>query len=364
MKCRTCNLDKLSKEFPPVTVNKRCKHPPLVCLQCILFTTDSNCPSLNCEEVIEDENRKWFQAIWDKQFTEYKPTEIADFETDPDKENVLHITILNGDAAEIHFNESWTILKLMTEIKKVMKLDINEQRLLYFGKELTTRLSNSNPATLKDFCVKPNSKIQLVRLLYAIPQNIDKVVFDLNWEYPTETDLLEGTEKRDYLDASCLIFEGEKCVRTIDFVQKNALMQAMLQKYKNKGIKQQEWGVKHSGDRMDDRKRIGHHFIDVSINDIPENVTNLFFVLSAWNAPTISRYPNPSLSFYEKSNPEANLCSTTFTHASDHSAVVMCSLSRSKNGWVVYENGQTSSGNAKDYDPIKMTIQKLIQEGY
>lgn len=227
-----------------------------------------------------------------------------------------------------------------------------------------TRLSNSNPATLKDFCVKPNSKIQLVRLLYAIPQNIDKVVFDLNWEYPTETDLLEGTEKRDYLDASCLIFEGEKCVRTIDFVQKNALMQAMLQKYKNKGIKQQEWGVKHSGDRMDDRKRIGHHFIDVSINDIPENVTNLFFVLSAWNAPTISRYPNPSLSFYEKSNPEANLCSTTFTHASDHSAVVMCSLSRSKNGWVVYENGQTSSGNAKDYDPIKMTIQKLIQEGY
>ena len=108
-------------------------------MQCILFTTDSNCPSLNCEEVVEDENRKWFQAIWDKQFTEYKPTEVADFERDPDKENVLHITILNGDAAEIHFNESWTILKLMTEIKKVMKLDINEQRLLYFGKELTVR---------------------------------------------------------------------------------------------------------------------------------------------------------------------------------------------------------------------------------
>ena len=227
-----------------------------------------------------------------------------------------------------------------------------------------TRLSNSNPATLKDFCIKPNSKIQLVRLLYAIPQNIDKVVFDLNWEYPIETDLLEGTEKRDYLDASCLIFEEEKCVRTIDFVQNNALNLVMLQKYKSMGLKQQEWGVKHSGDHMDDRKRRGHQVIDVSINDIPKNVTNLFFVLSAWNAPTISRYPNPSLSFYEKSNPEANLCSTTFTHASDHSAVVMCSLSRTKNGWVVYENGQTSSGNAKDYEQIKKTISKLIKEGY
>ena len=189
----------------------------------------------------------------------------------------------------------------------------------------------------------------------------------MNWQYPNDTDLdldpeLEETEKRDYLDASCLIFEGKKCVRTIDFVQKNPLMLAMLNKHK--GIKQKEWGVKHSGECMDDRKRIGHHLIDVSIEDIPKEVTNLFFVLSAWNAPTISRYPNPSLSFYEKSTPEANLCSTTFTHASDHSAVVMCSLSRSRNGWVVYENGQTSNGNAKKYDPIKQTVQKLIQEGF
>lgn len=187
-------------------------------------------------------------------------------------------------------------------------------------------------------------------------------MFDLNWEYPNEANLLEGTEKRDYLDASCLMFENEKCVRTIDFVQKNELMLELLKKHK--GIKKKEWGVKHSGDRMDDRKRIGHHLIDVSIADIPSEVTNLFFVLSAWNAPTISIYPNPSLSFYEKSKPEANLCSTTFTHAKDQSAVVMCSLSRTRNGWVVYENGQTSTGNAKEYDPIKQTIQQLIQAGF
>lgn len=210
--------------------------------------------------------------------------------------------------------------------------------------------------------MKPNSTIQLVKLLYAIPQNIDKVVFDLNWEYPEDAKVLEGNEKRDYLDASCLMFEGEKCVRTIDFVQKNPLMLALLKKHK--GIKQKEWGVKHSGDRMDDRKRIGHHLIDVSIQDIPEEVTNLFFVLSAWNSPTISRYPNPSLTFYESSNPGVDLCSTTFTHASDHSAVIMCSLSRTRNGWVVYENGQTSNGNAKDYDPIKSTIEILIQDGF
>lgn len=357
-----CNNDKLSKEFPPVTVSEKCQHPPLVCLQCILSSQDTHCPSLSCEQLIQEDRREWFQAIWDKQFAEYKSSDVSVFETEPGERKVLHVTVLNGDAAAIEFNDSWTIMRLMTEIKKIMKFDINEQRLLYSGVELTTKLPDSKPATLKDFSVKPNSTVQLVKLLYAIPQDINKVVFDLNWQYPNDTDLLEGTEKRDYLDASCLIFEGEKCVRTIDFVQKNPLMLAMLNKHK--GIKQKEWGVKHSGDHMDDRKRIGHHFIDVSIEDIPTEVTNLFFVLSAWNASTISRYPNPSLSFYEKSTPDANLCSTTFTHASDYSAVIMCSLSRTKNGWVVYENGQTSNGNAKDYAPIRQTVQKLIQEGF
>ena len=51
------------------------------------------------------------------------------------------------------------------------------------------------------------------------------------------------------------MFEGENCIRTIDFVQKSELMQTLLEKFKNKGVvKQLEWGEKHSGDRMDDKK--------------------------------------------------------------------------------------------------------------
>lgn len=361
MKCQKCNSDKLSKEFPPVTVNEKCQHPPLVCLQCILFSSTSHCPSLECKRSVQDERREWFQAIWNKQFAEYKTTDISVFKTEPGERNVLHVAVLNGDATEFEFNDSWTIVRLMTEIKKVMKINIDEQRLLYSGMELT-KLADSKQSTLKDLSIKPNSTVQLVKLLYAIPQNIKQVVFDMNWKYPTDTNFLEGTEKRDYLDASCLLFNGGTCVRTIDFVQRNDMMLALLKKHKE--IRQKEWGVKHSGDCMDDKKRIGHHLIDVSIEDIPTEVTHLFFVLSAWNAPTISRYPNPSLTFYEKSKPEDNLCSTTFTHASEYSAIVMCSLSRTRNGWAVYENGQTSSGNAKNYDPIKETIKNLIKEGF
>lgn len=92
---------------------------------------------MNCDQAIQKDRREWFQAIWDKQFAVYKSTNISVFETEPGERKVLHVTVLNGDAAEIEFNDSWTILRLMTEIKKIIKFDINEQRLLYSGKELT-----------------------------------------------------------------------------------------------------------------------------------------------------------------------------------------------------------------------------------
>lgn len=101
-----------------------------------MTSSDAFCPSLNCEQSTQEDRRAWFQAIWDKQFAEYKTTDVSVFETEPGERKVLHVTVLNGDAAEIEFNDSWTILRLMTEIKKIMKFEINEQRLLYSGREL------------------------------------------------------------------------------------------------------------------------------------------------------------------------------------------------------------------------------------
>lgn len=92
---------------------------------------------MSCGQLIQDDRREWFQAIWDKQFAEYKSSDVSVFETEPGERKVLHVTVLNGDAAEIEFNDSWTIMRMMTEIKKIMKFDINEQRLLYSGVELT-----------------------------------------------------------------------------------------------------------------------------------------------------------------------------------------------------------------------------------
>lgn len=92
---------------------------------------------------MEKDRREWFQAIWNTEFKDYKITDVSILETASCKQNVLHVTVLTGDTAEIKFNESWTILKLMMEIKKAMNIDINEQKLLYFGKELSV-ITKSN----------------------------------------------------------------------------------------------------------------------------------------------------------------------------------------------------------------------------
>lgn len=39
---------------------------------------------------------------------------------------VLYVIVLNGDVVEIEFNDLWMIMRMMIEIKKIMKFDINE----------------------------------------------------------------------------------------------------------------------------------------------------------------------------------------------------------------------------------------------
>ena len=192
---------------------------------------------------------------------------------------------------------------------------------------------------LSHFSVKPNSTIQLVVLLFAIPSNFDHVVFDLFWGYPTSG--------RDYLDASCLMFNGTSYYGRCDYRCRH--------KYQ---------AISHSGDLMDNVNKIGHHTINVSLLSLPSDITHLFFTLSAWNSPNISRYPNPSLRFYEQANPDKDLCKTTFQHAAYSQAVIMCSVSKGKyNRWEIFENGKLSAGNAKNYEPLKSTIQSLIRQG-
>ena len=174
-------------------------------------------------------------------------------------------------------------------------------------------------------------------VLYEISESLDNVIFDLFWGYPTS--------RRDYLDASVLIYSGSSFQTVVDF--------------RCRGFS----GVTHSGDVMDDVKRLGHHTINVKLKSLPSSVDKLFFTLSAWNSPNISKYKNPSLRFFDAKEPNKQLCSDQMQYAVYSQAIIMGSLCKINHSWKVLSLRKQSAGNAKNYSPLQQTIGRVIVQG-
>ena len=102
----------------------------------------------------------------------------------------------------------------------------------------------------------------------------------------------------------------------------------------------------HSGDKMDDKTRVGHHRINAKLSGVPGCVSHLFFVLSSFRSPSIGRFPNPTVKFYDACDEKRELPHSTFEGALNCEALVMCCVSRvADRHWLVFEGGQQSAGN-------------------
>lgn len=306
----------------------------------------SKCPHPGCNQAVQptDKRIQWFEDILKEMFKEYKVDDADDGDNEAltvyPAGGTLTVTVLTGESMAVPFSPSMEILWLKEKIRLSMGHEIGKQKLLYQEKELPDYTSNGSRARLSDYAIKPNSVVSLVILLFSVPEHFDHVVFDLYWGYPSS-----GC---DFLDASCLLYNGLSYKTLADYRSRNPVS-----------------AVNHSGDVMDHVRKIGHHTIQVKLKQMPTDVTHLFFTLSAWSSPNISRYPNPSLKFYQADNPKKDLCKTTFTHAAYSQAVIMCSVSRGTHGkWEIFESGKLTAGNAANYGPIMSTVQSLIAKGF
>lgn len=209
---------------------------------------------------------------------------------------------------------------------------------VFFFRILFQTHLGSKLATLQDYDVQPFSTVHLIVVLYEISdQSLDHTIFDLFWGYPSR-----GC---DYLDASALIYSGAYYVGLVDW--RHLIFT----------------GVSHSGDVMDDSKRLGHHTINVKLKSLPSTVDKLFFTLSAYGSPNISKYKHPSLRFFDAKEPNKQLCSDQMQNAAYSQAIIMCSLSKINGVWKVFSLRTPSAGNAKDYSPLQQKIAGIISQG-
>lgn len=345
MYCDLCQTRKLRREFPSDTITDKCEHAPLHCLRCLTKHVQQFQKCSQCSECIKTDNPRYLQclatldSLFPKLTASPSTAEDVHSSTGSFPENqTISVVMLGGDSTVVAYKPLMAIRELKLSVQKRLGPVPDKQRILYKEQELKTQLDSGKYATLQDYAVKPFSTLHLIVVLYEINnESLDNVIFDLFWGYP-----VSGC---DFLDASVLMYNRQSFQAVVD--------------YEHTAFQ----GVSHSGDVMDDAKRLGHHTINVKLKSLPAAVDKLFFTLSAWNSPNISKYKNPSLRFFDAREPNKQLCSDHMQHAAYSQAIIMCSLCKINGMWKVFSLRKLSAGNAMNYAPLQQTIGGIIAQG-
>jgi len=177
---------------------------------------------------------------------------------------------------------------------------------------------------------------------YSASSDLKKVLFLDSWSFPSSNDT-------KFLDATCLVYEGEKLVTCVD--------------YRSKYISGEHSPIVHSGDQIEGNR--GTHTIEINLEALNEKITTCVFVLSAWAEATLSDFTSASVSFHDADLQPgtAPLCEYNLD-AHDKvphlTSVIMCKLYRARGGWHVLPIGDAHKGAADRYGPIYKAVQKLL----
>ncbi|XP_046855403.1 uncharacterized protein LOC124448402 [Xenia sp. Carnegie-2017] len=344
MECRLCHDEKLSNEFPFFPLTEKCDHALLHCLHCAVNCVKTYHKCSQCEIIVEEDNKVYREYV---ETLEYLfPNEEEEMITE-NTENIkdggnIYVTTMSGESLMLSYHWNKRILDLKKEVQAGLKAEPEKQRLLYQNNELKVRTNDHGVMTLKDYNIPPNSTVHLIIVLYAIPDDLEEVVFNFCWKIP-------DNRRCDFLDVSVFAYNNDKNLGLV---------------YYNERISSKLPGIVHSGPARI-RHRIGHQHVNVNLKKIPDHVHKLVFTLSASRSSSISAYPYYRLQFYDINYPDRQLIDAEVDmQLKDHKSIIMCCLSRITGPWEVIEVKEGSRGSAKGCRPLKDTIKSLIRQGF
>mgnify|MGYP002803909615 FL=1 len=347
MKCHLCKESKLFKEFPFYPLTDKCDHPLLHCLDCATASVKKNKKCSQCQNTVTEDNEVYKEYL-----------ETLDFLFPPEEEHdesgyqaecaaigsgKIYVTTISGESVTVTYFPHKTIMDIKKDVEKELKTSPDKQRLIYRNKELKVRNEDRKMLTLKDHNVPPESKLHLIIVLWAVPDELDNVVFDFYWGLPL------GRSK-DYLDVSVLVYSGSSNLGVIYYRDPRLSICP---------------GVVHSGPAdMYYSRREGRHQVKVNLKTVPDYVDKLVFTLSAWRSSSISEYPYYRLNFYDVNYPDKQLCSDKVdVRLKVYRSVIMCCLSKKNGRWEVIDMKKGSGGFTRNYYPLKQEIETLIRNG-
>jgi len=199
----------------------------------------------------------------------------------------------------------------------------------------------------------------------AASRELSQLEFHLDWRFPKGEKVVTQSRK-EFLDGICMIYSGGHLSQIVDF------RSAHEDRHVHDGQHSQQAAticrsitraVQHSGDLINEDG--GQHRMVLSLDALPPSVTDLFFVLAAFECNDLSLFEDPTVDIHDVVLGR-RLTSFRIASAGRAQAVVMCSFTRDPDHgkWVLHGLGIPTDGNAKDYEPIKQTIITRCQQGY
>ncbi|CAG8852036.1 18092_t:CDS:2, partial [Gigaspora margarita] len=235
MKCKKCQIDKLSEEFPFGTISLKCEHVSSWCLKCLVIYLKENqrqCPI--CKVELTNQEFNDYCLLWDNSnfkinLESFSPTHTK-LSGPTTNSGIFYVVRLNGEKFELKLSEISTVKELRHKLMHYTKINVNKLMLVYKNMEL-----------------KPYSTYCLT-LFYNERTSFKNLVFDLYWGYPKSG--------RDYLDGTCLIYKGNTLWKAYDYKAKVHLDVSY---------------ISHSGDLMNDSDATGHHKVLAKLDNLPND---------------------------------------------------------------------------------------------
>lgn len=187
---------------------------------------------------------------------------------------------------------------------------------------------------------------------------LQEALLCLEWRFPGDEAASQG--QADYLDGSCLVYAEDRLIDVVDFQGAHSATKSCSSQRASSATFEWSAGagvaatVLHSGDVMSADG--GTHVIRVCLSDLPPFATDCFFVISAYNCRNLSAFRSLGLRLLDPSRPAQPLSYFSTKDAGHVSAVVVCSLTRKLNAWIVRRICRTCDATVRDYSPIEAAI--------
>ncbi|MFG2086785.1 MULTISPECIES: TerD family protein [unclassified Spirillospora] len=158
---------------------------------------------------------------------------------------------------------------------------------------------------------------------------LSRVKMGLGWDAVVKKGLFgKGKTQNIDLDASCLLFDGSG----------NLADQVWFRQLRSK-----DGSVLHTGDNLTGEGEGDDEVINVDLQGVPSNVTQLVFTVNSFTGQDFTQIANAFCRLVDESTGQ-EIARYDLSGAGQHNAQIMAKVSRDGDGWTMTAIGATATG--------------------